>query len=93
MKIVLELWQSLREPRQAILGDNLSQVIHEWKTNGEHIVLMMDANEDVHTGKIHEFLEETDGDVVMAMHVSDAANSTHIVGLKPIDGILATPSC
>ena len=88
-KRFLELGQALREPRQAIL-DDLAQAIHEWKLNGEHIVLMMDANEDVRMGHIKTFLEDTDmRDVVMAIHGDNAPN-THIDGSKPIDGIFAT---
>jgi hypothetical protein len=88
-KRFLELGQVHREPRQAIL-DDLASLIHEWKGNGEHIVLMMDANEDVRTGNIKTFLDATDmRDVVMSTHGSEAPN-THIDGSKPIDGIFAT---
>jgi hypothetical protein len=85
----LELGQLDCEPRQAIL-DDLATAINEWKQNGEHIVLMMDANEDVRAGNIKAFLEETDmRDVVLSMHGTNAPN-THIGGSKPIDGIFAT---
>jgi hypothetical protein len=50
-KRFLELGHLNREPRQAIL-DDLASLIHEWKSNGKHIVLMMDANIDVHSGHI-----------------------------------------
>jgi hypothetical protein len=33
--------------------------IHEWKDAGKHIILMMDANKDVQTGKVKQFLEHT----------------------------------
>jgi hypothetical protein len=76
------------EPQQAIL-DDLASLIHEWKSNGEHTVLMMDANQDVRTGHIKQFLDNTDmRDAVMSMHRLDAPN-THIDRSKPIDGIFA----
>ena len=52
----------------------------------------MDANEDVRTGNMKHFLEQTDmQDVVISMHGNDAPH-THIDGSKPIDGIFATRS-
>jgi hypothetical protein len=85
----LELGQVNREPGQVIL-DELAIAIHQWKQNGEHIVLMMDANKDVRSGNIKTFLEEMDmRDEVIAMHGNDAPN-THIDGSKPIDHIFAT---
>jgi hypothetical protein len=88
-KRFLELGQLNREPQQVVLG-NLATLIHKWKSNGEHIVLMMDANKDMRTGHIKQFLVDTDmRDVVMSMHGLDAPN-THINGSKPIDGIFAT---
>ena len=88
-KRFLKLGHLNREPRQAIL-DNLASLIHEWKSNGEHIVSMMDANEDVHTGHIKQFLDDTDmRDVVMSTHGINAPN-THIDGSKPIEGVFAT---
>jgi hypothetical protein len=90
-KRFLEQGQLQREPRQALL-DDLAGLIHEWKDAGEHIVLMMDAHEDVRTGKMKDFLELTDmRDVVISMQGNDAPHN-HIDGSKPMDGIFATRS-
>jgi hypothetical protein len=73
-KRFLKLGQLNRELQQVIL-DDLASLIHEWKRNGEHIVLMMDANQEVRTGYIKQFLDNTDmRDVVMSMHGLDAPN-------------------
>jgi hypothetical protein len=53
----------------------------------------MDANKDVRTGKMKQFLvHSTDmRDVVISMHDNDAPH-THIDGSKPINVIFATCS-
>jgi exonuclease III len=45
-KPFLKQGQLQRKPRLALL-DDLSRLIHEWKDAGKHIVLMMDANQDI----------------------------------------------
>jgi hypothetical protein len=45
-----------REPRTAIL-DDLQSEINRWVADGEHVVLMMDYNEDVRSEAITWFLD------------------------------------
>jgi hypothetical protein len=43
-------------PRTALLED-LTSAIDEWKLEGDHIVLSMDANKDVRGGEVDLFLK------------------------------------
>jgi hypothetical protein len=62
------------------------------EVNREHVVLTMDANEDVRTGKMKQFLDNMDNmqDSVVAMHDGSDAPNTQIDWSKPIKGAFAT---
>jgi hypothetical protein len=81
-----------RDPRAAIL-DDLTTAIQEWRKDGEHIVLMMDANEDVRGTTMTQFLATLQmREVILERNGEDVAPRTHIRGQKPIDGIFVTDS-
>jgi hypothetical protein len=46
-----------RHPRTALLED-LTSLIAEWKLEGDHIILGMDANEDVRGGEVDLFMKK-----------------------------------
>ena len=80
-----------REPRNAILED-LQTKINGWEGAGEHVVLMMDCNEDVRSVAITNFLNACGlRDIVLEWHGGDAPR-THKRGSHPIDAIFATHS-
>ena len=82
-----------REPNQAFREDLLAAV-QTWKANGEQIVIMMDANEDVRTGPLALALQ-TEGlwDAITAKHGSHQpppATFFRNTNARPIDGIFTT---
>jgi hypothetical protein len=80
-----------REPRAAVLED-LQTEINGWAGAGEHVVLMMDCNEDVRSVAITTFLNACGlRDIVLERHGSDAPR-TYKRGSHPIDAIFATHS-
>ncbi len=80
-----------REPRKAIF-DDLAGEINRWVADGEHVVLMMDCNEDVRSNTITTFLNECGmRDIVLERHGNEAPR-THKRGSHPIDAIFATHS-
>ena len=48
-----------RHPRTAMLEYRALAIITEWKLEGDHIILGMDANEDVREGEVDCMLHET----------------------------------
>jgi hypothetical protein len=57
-----------RNPRLAILAD-LTQEMTKWKQLGDHIVLGMDANEDVRQGEVHDMLSSIGlREVILELH-------------------------
>ncbi len=80
-----------REPRKAIF-DDLAGKINRWVADGEHVVLMMDCNEDVRSNTITTFLNECGmRDIVLERHGNEAPR-THKRGSHPIDAIFPTHS-
>jgi hypothetical protein len=80
-----------QEPRTAILKD-LQTEINCWEGDSEHVVLMMNCNEDVKSVAITTFLNACGlRDIVLEQHRSDAPR-THKRGSDPISAIFATHS-
>jgi len=46
-----------RTPRDALIED-LRKAVKQWIEDGEHLIIGMDANEDVRTGKLTKMLRE-----------------------------------
>jgi hypothetical protein len=78
-------------PREEILLD-LTKELNTWIQAGEHVILMMDCNEDVRSSRIQQFLHDSDlQDVIHERHGTDAP-PTYKGGKVPIDGIFASRS-
>ena len=76
-------------PREEILLD-LTKEIKTWIQAGEHVILMMDCNQDVRSSRIQQFLHDSDlQDVIHERHGTDAPPS-YKGGKVPIDGIFAS---
>ena len=77
-------------PREAILID-LQADICKWIKDGEHIILMMDCNEDVRSPRITQFLEDTGlQEPILDKYGRERAPHTYIDGSDPIDGIFTS---
>jgi hypothetical protein len=78
-------------PREEILLD-LTQELKNWMQAGEHVILMMDCNEDVCSSRIQQFLQDSDiRDIIHERH-GNKAPPTYKDGKVPIDGIFASRS-
>jgi hypothetical protein len=81
-----------KEPRETMLID-LQHEIRLCVNDGEHVVLMMDCNEDVHSNRMKVFLSSCNmRDIIQERHGENDAPHTYKFGKDPIDGIFATPS-
>ena len=70
---------------------DLESKIEEWKTEGLHIIVMMDCNEDVRSQTMQQFQINTSlKEAILLQHGNDAPN-TVMKGTKPIDTILISP--
>jgi hypothetical protein len=75
------------EPRQCILDDLRDEII-KWTEEGDSIILMMDANQDVRDNTIQEFLTQSGlKDAILRRHGTHKVPKTHVSGTAPIDGI------
>jgi hypothetical protein len=73
-----------RNPRTAIM--------QEWKLQCDHVILGMDANEDVRHGEVHDLLEEAGlREVILELHddSSPPATQNRKHRREPIDGFWA----
>ena len=80
------------EPRDAIYKD-LFQAVTEWKNQGEHIIIGIDANEDVRTGTtLDTFRALGMKDILLHTHGhrSPPATCAKNQSRQPIDAIFAT---
>ena len=78
-----------RCPRAIFISDILVE-IRKWKEEGDQIVIGMDANEDVRTGKLSEaFREEGLIELCTDCHGMNGP-TTYDRGQRPIDGIFVT---
>ena len=83
----------VRHPRTALLED-LTSAIAEWKLEGDHIILGMDANEDVRGGEVDLFMKTVCmREVILELHCESSPPATYNRNNKrqPIDGLWATP--
>ena len=83
-----------RNPRDAMMED-LEKAIKEWKAEGDHIILGMDANEDVRDGSVHSILAGLGlREAILDKHSDKSPPATHNRNTKrqPIDGIWISAS-
>ena len=81
-----------RDPKQ-MFEDDLCAALRQWREQGDRLILMMDANENVYSGKFGQRLSEEGIDLKEAVHAQTKGQGphTHNRGSQPIDGIWFTP--
>ena len=82
----------MRNPRTAILQDALL-LVETWKELGDHVVIGMDANEDVRKGEVNDLLSSVGlREVILDLHsdLSPPATYNRNTQRQPIDGFWAT---
>jgi hypothetical protein len=80
-------------PRQALLND-LFVDVQGWLHDGDHLVITMDANDDVRKGPVAEFFRTLDmKEAILTRHNRKSPPATHNRNnsREPIDGIWVTP--
>ena len=88
----LALKDDFRNPRTAILEDLLHQ-IDTWKAMGDHVIIGMDANEDVRQGEVNDLLSAAGfRELILDLHSDESPPATHNRNTQrqPIDGLWAT---
>lgn len=78
-------------PRAAFTQD-LQKAIQEWLDKGEQIVLMLDANDDIRTGKFAQAMRDIGLTEATTLQHGNAGPPTFLHGSDPIDGIFISPS-
>jgi hypothetical protein len=74
--------------------EDLTSAIAEWKVEGDHVILGMDANEDVCGGEADLFFKKVCMcEVILKLHSESSPPETYKQNNKrqPIDGLWATP--
>ena len=89
-------WTNNNEPRCPIkvFDEQLEALLDLWLTTGDHIILGLDANEDVRSGKIAAMTSKLGmHEAVLRMHRPSVPPETHNRNTHqiPIDGIFVTP--
>ena len=72
--------------------DDLVTALEQWRTRGDRIILMMDANNNVFNSRLTKLLKDK-LEMCEAVHglVLGQGPNTHVDGSVPIDGIWYTP--
>ena len=81
-----------RCPRVVLLED-LAKAMIEWRSRGEKLILLVDANEDTSCGKLWQRLRQPDLDMhegIQTKHPNLPKTPTFRDGWVPIDGIFVT---
>ena len=73
--------------------DDLCMLLQSWRRHGDRIILLMDANNNVHNGKLSQRLAHDLIELKKAVHevIRGQGLNTHIRGSELIDGIWHTP--
>ena len=82
-----------REPRRAFMED-LCRALQTWLQDGEHIVVGMDANDDLRSGEVARTLERLGlEERILQRHRDRTPQATYHRNTKgkPIDGIFSSP--
>ena len=76
-----------RTPRDIMLTE-LCEAIKAWQEEGDHIILLMDANEHVGNAHLTQVFEDIGlKEAILSQHQDEGFQSTHQRGSDPIDGI------
>ena len=79
------------DPREAIL-DSLHSLIQSWIEQGDHVILCMDANEDVRSNRLRRFTNSLDmKDAILHKHTNPPSTCDRNNNRQPIDAIWTTP--
>jgi len=85
-------WQHCTEcPQKAVLTD-IEKELQQWQEDGEHIIILMDFNEDVSLPWIKNLFAQLNLFEVLNMLMSPPTTATHNQGSMPIDEILCPVS-
>ena len=78
-------------PRK-LFRENLIQLLTEWKENGDRIILLMDANEDMKSGQLASLLSAPSLNMIDVIKNKAGQDGPHtwIRGKRQIDGVWAT---
>ena len=81
-----------KDPKQ-MFDDDLCAALKAWRAQGDRIILLMDANENVHSGNLTRRLSEEGLEMKEAVHdqTEGQGPNTHNRGSQPIDGVWFTP--
>lgn len=82
-----------RSPYALFLQDICDQ-LREWRSNGDRLLVFIDANEHILNGQIHQAWQDESIDLHEISHKSWPPGSephTFRYGSQPIDGVFATP--
>jgi hypothetical protein len=84
---------NLRTTPWQLLEDDLLQQLRVWRASGERIILMMDANENITTGRLCRQLGNDDIELQNStlLRHGKLPTNTHADGSEPIDGLWHTP--
>jgi hypothetical protein len=85
--------EDFRNSRTTILED-LTISLTEWKLEGYHVILCMDANKDVREGEVYVFMQKLSmREVILELHLESSPPATYNRNnqRQPIDGLWATP--
>jgi hypothetical protein len=85
--------RNLRTTPRQLLEDDLLQQLRVWRASGERIILMMDANENITTGRLCRQLGNDDIELQNStlLRHGKLPTNTHADGSEPIDGLWHTP--
>ena len=84
-----QLQGDMRCPR-AIFKDDLVKQLRQWKNDGERVVLMLDANEDLNGGPLSRALDAIDMRDAVRARTGTPGPATWFRGRNQIDGAFAT---
>lgn len=88
----LKTLQDTRSPRDALLED-LRKAVKQWIVDGEHLIISMDMNEDVRTGKLTPVLREQGlHNAILTKHPNLGPVATYERSEQdiPVDAIMTT---
>ena len=76
-----------------IFIDDLLQVISKWSTAGDHVILSIDANQDVYSGKLAQELrhDPLNMSCLLQRAMVEPVPNSHFTGKGKISTIFGTP--
>jgi hypothetical protein len=78
---------------RTLFREHLIQLLSKWRSEGDRLIVCLDANEDIYTKSIGKALTDVDGlamKEVVGAFTGTPLGTTFFRGSKPIDGVWAT---